>query len=94
MEHHSVYRVPCWGPTLIEGGNIGTLGSAPGDRSTTQGNLPPLRECCAFFSRFFFGAKILYFTILDQKGKIGVPALYRLAGSNMPWNTARQDDAI
>ena len=47
-----------------------------------------------FLVVFFFGAKILYFTILDIKGKIGVPALYRLAGSNMPWNTARQEDAI
>ena len=93
MEHHCVYRVPCWGPTLIEGANIGTLGSAPGDRSTTQGNLPPLRECFAFFV-VFVGAKILYFTSFDEKGKIGVPALYRLAGSDMPWNTARQDDAI
>ena len=42
----------------------------------------------------FFGAKILYFTILDDKGKMFVPAVDRLAGSDMPWNTARQDDAI
>ena len=64
-----------WGPTLTGGGECrgrpqllisGSWGVPRATATPIQDNLPPLRELCAFFSRFLFFPKFSYFTIFDD----------------------------
>ena len=87
-----VYRVSSGAPTVIEGGNIGILGSAPGDRSTTQDNLPPLTQCCAFFTFFLFRPPFPALCRFSRFGKFpGFPPFAVSEDLKRPGHEARQD---
>ena len=74
-------------------GYIRTLGSTAGDRNSYTGQPSSLKGMLCMFQSFSFIEHVVLYRF-GRLGNIGVPALYHLAGFNMPRNLPRQESSI